>query len=180
MKTLFALSVLIGALLAVKLGLDIESQIHFIVARKSGSYIFDGTSGFSTSTASAKKSEPKLIESKVVPAPPDGPPSEFQAGPWIYRIVYVAHGYLQSQSALAQSSTDDHWIALDRIRNRNEVRGDVMHELMHIALELGGGRKTRSFTDPDDDFITPAADQLRDILTDNPALRKWLFAPVSN
>jgi hypothetical protein len=109
----------------------------------------------------------------TVPPPLDHPPLKIVIGSKVVSVEYVSHEYLVFNNAVAMSNWKEKRLVLDAQENPLDARETVMHELMHLACESGGGVHF-SGEGAQDDFIEPTAGPLLLILRDNPKLRKWL------
>ena len=155
------------------LAIELVEKLHYLP-----SYLHSSNTGVllvGSATISNNAAFVADEETDTVPAPHDHPPLRIICGAHIFRVVYASHDWMmrKKQPAYAMSQMDKELIILDRQRTAVEVREDVLHELMHIALWEAGGKLSGLATE-EESFIKPAAPSLRDILADNPQLVKWL------
>jgi hypothetical protein len=176
MKYLGYFSIALGlttlTLWTATLGIELAEKIHYLPTY------------FRTSNL---KSQPEVISvvhdnafiaddsTDPVPVPIDHPPLKIICGAHIFRVVYASHDWMirKKNPAYASSIMEKELIVLDRQRNSIEVREDVLHELMHIALWEAGGKDINA-PNEEEAYVKAAAPTLRDILADNPLLVKWL------
>jgi hypothetical protein len=178
MKKWIALAAFYGLLIATYLGLGIVDQVRSVHDRM----VWSAKTGQAKTQEELKKSSSEILHpasaccTDKVPTPRDHPPLRILIGDGVYSVVYAPHDWLQANHAYAMSDPDQHLIILDRHRNAFEVRQDLVHELLHIALRTGGGKRSYGDVVPDEEkFIQPMADPLLNSLTDNPELVKWLM-----
>jgi hypothetical protein len=178
-KLPYAIVVLLGLMFVAHEALEVGSQVYYIRELwKTGPSFSSVSTGAPHYSLPNPKEDVCTTGALPVPAPKGGPPEKIQVGQSVYQIMYAEHTWLSHCNALALTDLEHNYIVLDRTRGLQGVREDVLHELMHIALIENGGRKPRTYNNPDDDFIKPTAPALRDILIDNPSLVKWLLTPV--
>jgi hypothetical protein len=155
---------------SVSTGFDIEQKVYYIKQRTKivGGFIDEPTEQHRNSASVAD------LETWPVPAPQGHPPLRIICGSHTFNVVYAPHEWMQRTNKFAESDMKSRLIVLDRQRNPIEVREDVLHELMHIALWEAGG-EMRQLENDEDRVIKPVAPILRDYLIDNPELTKWLL-----
>ena len=179
MKFLLGLLIVIAMLVTVDLGLIVEDKIHSI--RQRGLLGLWIASQPKASVSEKSKPKERFVSPTLwVPAPEDHPPFKITTGLFIYEVKYAPFAYFLDNRCVAFTDKRNHWIVLNRQRSTVEVREDLLHELMHGAVENAREEgysyvERKEDQNPEDALIGPMAPVLRDILVDNPLLVKWLL-----
>lgn len=106
--------------------------------------------------------------------PADPPPSEIRMGPYVYHVYYTSQKALDTQQAWALTEIGYRRIWLDPNRAAS-LRMDMLHELMHVAKDLGtnDGTLTANFNAEESEIKSTTLGLLF-ALRDNPDLVEWL------
>lgn len=188
MKFLLLLSLgMLGILLlagAVDLGLDAEQKIHYLRARSdmSAFHVTDSGSSALLVQASPIVKESLPVNPPYVPPPMDHPPLKIVAGAYTYSVRYTTQEYLDLNhcGGYTNFNTREIWLATSYGKFRIPLRAVVMHELMHVAMEVATGEQNLIYSGPNvgvnrnHDYIEPAAPALLEIMQENPKLVAWL------
>jgi hypothetical protein len=174
-----ALCLTILTLWSAILAIELIEKIHYLPSyfRASTSPLsvtpYVAFSPYNNNTAGSASVADETTEE--VPAPKDHPPLQIICGAHIFRVVYAPHDWLirKRKPAYAMTEMDKELIILDRQRDAIQVREDVLHELIHIAIWESGG-KSPVMPSEEESYVKPIAPPLRDILADNPKLVVWL------
>lgn len=116
----------------------------------------------------------------VIKPPIDHPPLKVVLGAYTYNVRFTTKKYLRANECYAYTNLDTQEIWLNGEMGHHELRENMLHELMHAALqahraEYGSMAFSSAYLNDENTFVTPLAPDLLDAFRDNPELAKWLL-----